>query len=119
MNIIIISKAISGARPVSVGFDGNLTILRGTYSNNLAKNLSQELLNEGLTSTIEVDKTFNSCAELINDGADLILISPYIKHLIDVQGLDKNYIYFLSEKEFINADIKALVQYIQNLNEKI
>lgn len=117
MNIIIISKSISGARPIPIGFDGNFTILKGTYSNNLAKKISQNLINEGIQSNIEVDKTFNSCIDLIDDGADLILISPYIKHLVDTKDIDEKYIYFLSEKEFINADINAIVKYIKILNE--
>ncbi|MGL4991165.1 MAG: hypothetical protein ACRCYE_05700 [Sarcina sp.] len=118
MKIIIISKVISGARPVPVGFDGNFSILKGTYSNNLAKNLSQKLLKEGLTSNIEVDTTFNNCTELINDGADLLLISPYIKHLIDVNDIDKKNIYFLSEKEFINTETSTIVEYIKIQNER-
>lgn len=116
MKIIIISKVVSGIRPVAIGFDGNFTVLRGRLSDILKKNLIQNLLDEKITSDVQVDKSYNSCNELINEGANLLLISPYVKSAVNTKDIDKSFLYFLTEEEFVNGDVSNIVKYIKSRN---
>lgn len=113
MKIIIVSKVINGVKPIPIGFEGDFTFLKGKLSGMLEKELTQNLLNEGIICDIEVDYTYDSCEELINEGADILLISPFVKSRVDVNNIEKQKIYFLSEEEFMNTNVNDIVKYIK------
>lgn len=114
-NIVIISKVIVGVRPRAIGMERGLNIFKKSLSKKLKENLDKKLKEKNMDYRVEIDRTYESLEDLIKNGADLILISPFIKENIDVKNINKNNYYIMSEKEFLDGYIEAIVDYIEKL----
>lgn len=105
-NIIIIAKVIVGARPNPFGMDGGLNIFK--------KSLSETLKEKNMDYEVHVDSTYDDLKNLIQDEDTLLLISPYIKDKVDIDGISKNNYYILSENEFNNGYVEDIITYLEN-----
>ena len=115
-NIIIISKVVVNAKPIRVGFDQNINPFKKRLSTSLEASLKESLTKENLEYTVSIDQTYDTCKELIENGADLILISPYVKTMVDLSNLDKNSYYLLSITEFEDSNVDNIINFIKKLN---
>lgn len=120
MNIIIISKVIIGMRPNPFGVDKGLNIFKRSLSKKLKDNLEKDLNENGGDYKISIDNSYESAAQLIQNNADLLLISPYVKDYVELDNLNENSCYILSEKEFNKGYTKDIIIYLYKVkNRKI
>ncbi len=105
-NIIIIAKVIVGARPNPFGMDRGLNIFK--------KSLSETLKEKNMDYEVYVDSTYDGPKKLIQDEDTLLLISPYIKDKVDIDGISKNNYYILSENEFNDGYVEDIITYLEN-----
>ncbi|MGD6842548.1 hypothetical protein ACQCVH_08485 [Bacillus infantis] len=115
-NIVIVSKVVVGARPNPFGIDRGLNIFKKSYSKTLESHLNQIFLEKGLDYKASVDSTYDSLTELIQNGARLLLISPYIKEYVDVHILNNDRYYILSEEEFNNGYTENIIAFLKEMN---
>lgn len=117
-NIVIVSKVIFGARPKPFGMDGGLNIFKKSLSETFKENLNKKLKEKNMNYEASVDFTYDSLKNLIKDGASLLLLSPYIKEIVNTSNINKNDYYILSEKEFINGYVENIISYLEELDSK-
>ena len=109
-SIMIVTKIPMGMRGVPIGIDGNLFKKNSTT---LKKNLQNKLKEKKLDCTVEVNNYKGDLLEMKQDGANLILLSPYIKTLVDVSGLEEKDYYFMSESDYLHCSIDNILYAIE------
>ncbi|MFS0781477.1 hypothetical protein [Bacillus sp. 1P06AnD] len=114
-NIVILAKVIVGVRPNPFGMDGGLNIFKKSLSDKLKNKIKERLVQENMDYEVSVDTTYDSCESIINNVANLILISPYIKNNVEVNNLNPKSYYLLNENEFNEAYVEDIITYIKNL----
>ncbi|MEW8974011.1 MAG: hypothetical protein AB2375_07435 [Tissierellaceae bacterium] len=114
--IVIVSKVIVGIRPNPFGLDQGANIFKKSLSENLKENLEQELKEKSMDYKVFIDYTYDSLKSLIQDGASLLLISPYIKGYVDINNIDEDKYYILSEKEFNTGYVNDIISYLERLD---
>jgi len=114
-NIVVLAKVIVGIRPNPFGMDGGLNIFKKSSSETLKNKIKERLIQENMDYDVLVDTTYDTCETIINNGASLILISPYIKDKVEVKNLNPKSYYMLNENEFNNAYVEDVITYIKNL----
>ena len=77
--IIIVSKTTLGLRPRPVWPDGGLNPFKKSLSRKLSDALNEKLKEKKMDYEADVDHSYDSLEDLVRNGADLVLISPYIK----------------------------------------
>lgn len=113
-DIIIIAKVIVGARPNPFGMDGGLNIFKKSLSETLKEKLNQKLKEKNMDYEVHVDSTYDDLKNLIQDEDTLLLISPYIKDKVDIDGISKNNYYILSENEFNDGYVEDIITRLEN-----
>ncbi|SQB01202.1 Uncharacterised protein [Clostridium beijerinckii] len=63
---------------------------------------------------VHVDSTYDDLKNLIQDEDTLLLISPYIKDKVDIDGINKNNYYILRETEFNDGYVEDIITYLEN-----
>lgn len=116
-NIVIVSKVVIGSRPIAVGPDKGLNIFKKSISTNLKNTLNEIFKAKNMNCIASVDHTYDTLDKLINDGADLLVLSPYIKTHIDTSNLSKDDYYMLSEEDFNNANVEKIIDYLEKLDK--
>ncbi|WP_342506362.1 hypothetical protein [Sporosarcina sp. FSL K6-2383] len=114
-HIVILAKVIVGIRPNPFGWDGGWTIFKKPLSEKLEVSIRKRLRQEGMDYDVSVDTTYDTCETIINNGASLILISPYIKHIVEVNNLNPRSYYLLNENEYNDAYVEEIIANIKNL----
>lgn len=113
-NIIIIAKVIVGGRPNPFGMDRGLNIFKKSLSETLKEKLNQKLKEKNMDYKVHVDSTYDDLKNLIQDEDTLLLISPYIKDKVDIDGINKNNYYILRETEFNDGYVEDIITYLEN-----
>ncbi len=108
--IIIISKAIVGARPAPFGYNG--IFLKKSLREKLQDKLNKYFKDNNIDYMAETDESYKDIKELIAEGYDKVLISPYIKDKIDLKNIDNNKYYVLTYEEFNDCIIDNIINSI-------
>ncbi len=106
--IVIVSKTNIGMKANTFGFDGSINILKKSLSKQLKENLNEYFKNNNMEYIVEIEN-HETLENIIKNGAYKILISPYLKNAIDLSSLDKNSYYILNEDDFLNSNIKNIL----------
>lgn len=112
--IVIVAKTTLGLRPRPVGPDGGLNPFKKSLSRKLSDALNEKLKEKNMDYEADVDHSYDSLEDLVRNGADLVLISPYIKENFSTSNVDKANYYVLSEDEFNHAKTENIISYLEN-----
>lgn len=107
--VVILSKAIVGKRPIAYGLDRGFNPFRKPLSKVLQDNLNTKFKELNMDYQAVVDKSYGNMEDLIKEGADTILISPYIREYVNVKGIKSKYYYMLNEEEFVQGKLKNII----------
>lgn len=118
-NIVIIAKVLVGMRYNPFGLDGGQILFKKSLSEKLKSALKERFIQGKMDYDVTVDTTYESCETIIRNGASLLLISPYVKNMVDVTNMDSKRYYFLNEDEFNNSDVEGIIRYLKSLQSAI
>lgn len=104
-SIVIVAKVAFGFRGWPIGLDGNIM---KKNSIRLRNDLRKRLREKGVECDVAVDN-HTDIRTLKSSGADLILISPFIKSYIDVSEINEEDYCFISEEAFLSGDSEEIV----------
>lgn len=76
MDVIIISKVITGIRPNPFSMDKGCNFFKKSFSKKLKDNLDRALKENSMDYSVSIDKTYASIDSFIQNDAKLVLISP-------------------------------------------
>lgn len=109
--IVIVSKWVVGMTPVGLGFDKGLNPFKKGQSTLLANKLNEQFKNNNIQCEATVDNDAISIEAIVENGANLILISPYVKSAIlpTLTEKEKEKCYFLTEDEFLNTQVDSII----------
>lgn len=107
--IVIVAKVSLDSRAKPVGLDGGVNFFKKSLSRSLSDNLNERLIEENMDYQADVDQTYDSLEDLIRNGADLVLISPYIRDNISTENLDEANYYMLNEQEFLDGEVDNII----------
>lgn len=82
---------------------------------NLKKNLQKKINEIGLFYDVKLDTNDGDLKYIKKDGANLILISPYIYEWMDFDGIEKADYYELSTDEFDNGKTDKIMEYLMEI----
>lgn len=119
--IAIVTKTIHNYRPIPFGLDGLFSsfgvgggLFIRSRSRKLIKELNKKLEENNLSYKVYLDNSSEDIKEIKEKGVDLILISPYIKHIISFNGVDESDYYILSEKEYMDGFADDIVRHVRH-----
>lgn len=114
--IVIVSKVAFGARAMVFGLDGTTNPFKKSRSANLRQVLQKQLAENHLDYTVEVDNFTGDIQQMHKDGADLILLSPYVAKAFALNEAEKEYCRVLREEEYLNGETGRLVEFLKSRN---
>ncbi|WP_297521970.1 hypothetical protein [uncultured Clostridium sp.] len=114
--IVIISKTVTGAKPIPVGDELGINILnpfKKSFARLLKDKLSKEIKENNLDYTIEMDQSYDDLKVLLDNDAHLLLISPLIAKFVDVDDINEFEFYQLTENEYYNTNTENVLAYLK------
>ncbi|ANF94971.1 hypothetical protein [Paenibacillus bovis] len=110
--ITIVKAVVMGSTPQSYQYD-KAGFFRKSLSRTMEENLSEEIRKNQLDYVVEIDQDFQFLDELLAQGTDFILISPYVSTFINFNGIPKERFYIMTPEEFDQGEISHIMEILQ------
>ncbi|WP_458120693.1 hypothetical protein [Paenibacillus sp. Z6-24] len=110
--ITIVKAVVMGSTPRSYQYDKG-GIFRKSLSRTLEENLSKEIRAHQLDYVVEIDQDYLFLEELLEQGTDFILISPYVSTFINFNGIPKDRFYIMTPEEFDQGQTSHIMEILQ------
>ena len=124
--IVIVPKAHNSRQVIEnprggksiIGLDRGINIFKKSFSEKLEENLIKELKENNLDYSVEIDRFYGPIEFLVNEEDDLVLISPYIKNIVDTSNMERSNYYLLNENEFLEGNVENIIKHLVKNNSK-
>ncbi len=124
--IVIVPKAHNSRQVIEnprggksiIGLDRGINIFKKSFSEKLEENLIKELKENNLDYNVEIDRFYGPIEFLVNEEDDLVLISPYIKNIVDTSNMERSNYYLLNENEFLEGNVENIIKHLVKNNSK-
>ena len=124
--IVIVPKAHNSRQVIEnprggksiIGLDRGINIFKKSFSEKLEENLIKELKENNLDYNVEIDRFYGPIEFLVNEEDDLVLISPYIKNIVDMSNMERSNYYLLNENEFLEGNVENIIKHLVKNNSK-
>lgn len=111
-NVVIVPKV---AIPRAFGLDGRF-LFKKSWSRQFKEKLNKRFLESGMNYQASVDITYEDLETLLSQGANVLLISPYIKNKVNTDNLNSGDYYVLSRDEFNNTQVEDVLKFLIDID---
>ena len=113
--IVIISQVYSNGKlkPLGDGVGSGVCYFWGkSFSRRMRDKLNKEFKESNLDYIATIDESYEIPKKILENGADMILISPFVKEFIDLSGIEKIKYYEIGKVEYDRSKIEIIIEYL-------